>query len=148
LVLQSELPVELIGWQLCRGGAALNQEEIEKVLALGTPLAKFAIECNSKARTAYLEQTGEDGISLPDPVAMSIALDPAIGISWTAHHVDVETDSELTRGMTVVDRLGVAGNRRNKFVWADSLRHAPSTKVCWAIDIPRWKSALYGSLGS
>ena len=46
----------------------------------------FAIECNSRAREAYKEQTGEDGISLPDPVAMSIALDPTIGTEWSEHY--------------------------------------------------------------
>src|SRR5438309_9304999 len=44
--------------------------------------SRFAIECNSRARQAYLEQTGEDGISLPDPIAMSIALDPGVGTQW------------------------------------------------------------------
>ena len=46
---------------------------------MGTELANFAVECNSTARKAFRTQTGEDGISLPDPVAMSIALDPSIG---------------------------------------------------------------------
>src|SRR6267154_284731 len=78
IVLHSGLPVELVGWHLCRCEAALNPDDIKYVLSLGTPQARFAIECNSRAQQAYFEQTGERGISLPDPVAMSIALDPAI----------------------------------------------------------------------
>src|SRR5438034_6282342 len=118
IVLRSGLPVELVGWHLCRGEAALNPDDIQHVLSFGTPQARFAIECNSRAQEAYFEQTGEHGISLPDPVAMSIALDPSVVTSQTENDVEVETTSELTRGMTVVDRHNVAGNERNKAVWA------------------------------
>lgn len=146
IVMRSGVPVELIGWHLCRGEAALNLKDIEHVLSLNTPLARFAIECNSRAQEAYFEQTGEHAISLPDPVCMSIALDPSIVTNQSDHYVDVETTSELTRGMTVVDRLNVAGNDRNKSVWADILKQGIKAKVVWAIDNARWKQSLYKSL--
>jgi len=147
IVMRSGLPIELVGWHLCRGEAALNLSEIERVLGFDTPLARFAIECNSRAQEAYFEQTGEHGISLPDPVCMSIALDPSIVTNQTEHFVDVETASELTRGMTVVDRLNVSANDRNKSIWADVLKQRTKPKVAWTIDIPRWKQALYHALG-
>ena len=146
IVMRSGLPVELVGWHLCRGEAALKLNDIERVLSLDTPLARFAIECNSRAQEAYFEQTGEHGISLPDPVAMSIALDPTIVTQQSEHYVDVETTSELTRGMTVVDRLNVAGNERNKAVWADVLKQGVKAKVVWTMDIARWKQALFQAL--
>jgi purine nucleosidase len=145
IVMRSGLPVELIGWQLCRGEAVLGEPEIEKVEAFNTKLAHFAIECNSHARTAYKIQTNEDGICLPDPVAMCLALDPTIGTEWSEHYVDVETESEMTRGMTVVDRLNVAGDDRNRAVWAPVLP-GPKAKICWTIDNRRWKEALYAAL--
>jgi purine nucleosidase len=49
IVVRSGLPIELVGWHLCRGQAALNPSDIQHVLSFGTPLAKFAIECNSVA---------------------------------------------------------------------------------------------------
>lgn len=146
IVLRSGLPVELVGWHLCRGDAALHLDDIQRVLSLDTPLARFAIECNSRAQEAYFEQTGEHSISLPDPVAMSIALDPSVVTNQTEHCVDVETTSELTRGMTVVDRLHVAGNDRNKAVWTPVLKKGVKAKVVWTIDIARWKQALYSAL--
>jgi purine nucleosidase len=146
MVLLSGLPVELIGWQLCRGEAALSENDIAAVLALGTETARFAIDCNRVARKAYREQTGEDGISLPDPVAMSIALDPSVGTQWSEHYVEVETASELTRGMTVVDQLNVAGNLRNRQVWAALAGRRPNARVCWSLDIKRWKDALLTAL--
>jgi purine nucleosidase len=145
-VLRSGLPVELVGWHLCRGQAVLSLDDIKHVLSFGTPQAHFAIECNSRAQKAYFEQTGEHGISLPDPVAMSIALDPAIVTQQTENYVDVETSSELTLGMTVVDRLNVASNDRNRSVWAPILDRGNRAKICWTIDNKRWKQALYSAL--
>jgi len=146
LVFRSGLPIELVGWQLCRGAAVLAPSDIERISKMDTELANFAVECNSTARKAYHAQTGEDGISLPDPVAMSIALDPSIGYESSRHYVEVETASELTRGMTVVDRLGVTADERNRPTWAELLGRGPNAKVYWAIDAPRWKQALYSAL--
>jgi purine nucleosidase len=146
IVFRSGLPLEIVGWHLCRGAAVIGPSDIEHIGKIGTKLAQFAVECNSTARIAYRKQTGEDGISLPDPVAMSIALDPSIGYESSRHYVDVETASELTRGMTIVDRLGVAADERNRATWAELLDRGFETKVYWAIDAARWKQALYTSL--
>ena len=146
IVMLSDLPVELIGWQLSRYDAVVKPNDIDHILGFNNEVAKFAIECNSHARKAYMTQTREDGICLPDPVTMSIALDPTIGTEWSLHYVDVETHTELTRGMTVVDRLNVAGDDRNQNVWAEVLRTKRKTKICWSIDNQRWKEALFASL--
>ena len=146
IVMRSGLPIELVGWHLCRGEAVLNPSDIHHVLSFGTPVASFAIECNSRAQQAFLEQSGEHGISLPDPVAMAVALDPSIVTSQSEHFVDVETESELTRGMTVVDRLNVAHDERNRDVWAAQLVGADKAKVFWTIDNARWKQSLYAAL--
>ena len=75
----------------------------------------------------------EPGLSLPDPVTMAIALDPSICTRRSAHFVDVETVSELTLGMTVVDQLGVTKKEAN-------------IEVCWEIDVRGWKDLLYKTL--
>jgi purine nucleosidase len=146
IVMLSGLPVELIGWQLSRGDAVLQERDITRIQALDSSVARFAIECNSRAREAYKTQTGEDGISLPDPIAMCVALDPSVGTEWSEHYVDVETQSELTRGMTVVDRLNVAQDERNRVVWEPVLRTGRKSKVCWKIDIQRWEETLFLAL--
>jgi purine nucleosidase len=146
IVMLSGLPVELVGWHLSRGDAVVRENDIARIQGFNNDVARFAIECNSRARKAYKVQTGEDGISLPDPVAMCIALDPTVGTEWSAHYVDVETQSELTRGMTVVDRLNVAADDRNQAVWANVVQRERKTKVCWTIDTKRWKDALFSAL--
>jgi purine nucleosidase len=95
---------------------------------------------------AYQVQTGENGISLPDPVCMSIALDPSICTSASPHFVEIETASDITRGMTVVDRLNIAGNHRNSAIWKQALDGGHTARICWTIDVARWKQALYAAL--
>ena len=146
IVLKSGLPIELVGWHLSRGEAVLGAANIQRVLNFDTPVARFAIECNSRGQEAFFKQTGEYGICLPDPVAMSIALDPTIVTSRSRHFVEVATDSELTRGMTVVDRLNVAADRRNRATWATTLAAGQKAEVVWTIDHARWKEALYTAL--
>jgi len=146
VVLGSGLPIDLVGWHLCRGAAVLNQNDIDRVLAFNTDLAHFAIECNSQARKALKIQTGEDGICLPDPVAMCLALDPTIGTEWSEHYVAVETQSELSRGMTVVDRLNVAEDERNRAIWSALVGAGHKANICWQIDNQRWKQALHRAL--
>lgn len=142
VVFRAGLPMEMIGWQLSRGAAVVNASEIAMLKKLATPLADFAVRCNSVAMEAYRTQTGEIGISLPDPVAMSVLLDPTICLRSTRHRVEIETESDLTRGMTVVDRLNVAGNPRNREVWAEALKNDVRASVCWELDVPRWKALL------
>jgi purine nucleosidase len=146
MVFLSGLPVELIGWQLCRADAVIKPPEIDQIMAMNTALGRFAVECNSHAREALKIQTGEDGICLPDPVAMCVALDPTVGTSWSEHFVDVATYDELTRGMTVVDRLNVSEDERNRMTWQKAHSSAHKAKVCWEIDNKRWKRALLAAL--
>ena len=117
-VFRSKMPIEMVGWHVSRGPSVLTDDEIAAIDALGTAKAKFAIDTNSRARDAYRVQTGEIGLSLADPTAMAVALDRSVGLSWSRHRVAIECSSELTRGMTVVDRLNVAGDDNNRDVWA------------------------------
>jgi purine nucleosidase len=146
IVVHSGLPLEMVGWQLCRGDAVLHEQDIDRVLALKNPIAEFAIRCNDVAAEAAFKQTGQRGISLPDPVSMGIALDPGLCTSSSEHYVEIEVSSELTRGMTIVDRLDVATDSRNRDVWATAIERERKVHVCWGLDIPKWKNLLFSAL--
>jgi purine nucleosidase len=133
VVFHSGMKILMVGWEHCRGAANLDDGEIAQVLAFGTERARFAIDCNRSALKANREWLGDPGLALPDPVTMAIALDPAVCTRRSPHYVEVSCDDELTRGMTVVDQLGVTGK-------------APNVDVCWAIDVARWKATLYRTL--
>ena len=146
VVLRSQLPIELVGWQLSRGAAVVKGREIEEILALGTSFAEFAIRSNDTAAKAYRTQTGEEGIALPDPTAMAILLDPALALVSSDHFMDVQVDSGITRGMSVVDKLGVAQDERNRAAWSEVLERGRKHKVIWEMDIPGWKQSLLRAL--
>jgi purine nucleosidase len=146
VVLRSQLPIELVGWQLSRGPAVVNGREIEEILALGTRFGEFAVRANDTAAEAYHTQTGEVGIALPDPTAMAILLDPALSLVSTDHYTDVQIDSGITRGMSVVDKLGVAADPRNRAAWSEVVDRGRKHRVVWEMDIPGWKKALFKAL--
>ena len=77
---------------------------------------------------------------------MCLALNPSVGTSWSEHYIDVETHSDLTRGMTVVDRLNVADDERNLPVWERVISKGNKAKICWTLDAQRWKGALFAAL--
>jgi purine nucleosidase len=131
----------MAGWELCRGAAALDGDEIASLRAIGTPAAEFAIDCNRSAIAAAGRAFGHPALTLPDPVAMAIALEPGICTRSSRHLIEVETASDLTRGMTVVDQLDVVRRRRPE-AWASAREHT----VCWEIDVLRWKHLLRESL--
>jgi purine nucleosidase len=146
MVFLSGLPVEMVGWEFCQGEFALSLDEIAYVRSLDTQLAHFTIDCNEVAMKAFELQTGEIAISLPDAVAMAIALDPTIATKSSKHYVEVEIRSELTRGMTLVDRLNVAEDARNQPIWAQAINAGKHVSVTWAVDSARWKQMLYDLL--
>jgi purine nucleosidase len=145
-VFRSGLAIQMVGWELSRFEAVLNAEDIAEISALGTAVAAFAIECNSSGAVAYERQTGEQGISLPDPIAMAVMLQPELVLEASAHFVDVEIGSGLTRGMTVVDRLNVSGDARNERVWGEVRARAKKVEICWRLDVAGWKRLLKDSL--
>jgi inosine-uridine nucleoside N-ribohydrolase len=77
---------------------------------------------------------------------MAVLLDRSLVTSASDHYVEVETVSPLTRGMTVVDRLGVAPDPRNQAVWSATLQQARKCNVIWEINVSGWKQALMRAL--
>ncbi len=146
IVFRSGLPIEMVGWEFSQGEFVLSLEDIDSVRGIGTEYADFTIDCNIKGMRGYEIQTGEIGISLPDGVAMAVAIDPSIVTSTSRHLVDIECRSELTRGMTVVDKLNLADDVRNIDAWREALQNPNKPLICWELDAARWKGMLYDLL--
>ena len=146
---RSGLPIEMVGWELCRGEANLTDEDMRYCKeAIDTPLSHFTVDCNISALETNRQWLGDPGLGLPDPVAMAVAIDPTICTRSSKHYVDVECDGTYTRGMTVVDQLGVTvHDTANVEMWRPFReKGAPWTAVCWEIDAKRWKDLLYQTM--
>lgn len=146
MVFLSGMPVEMVGWEFCQGEFALDKEEMAHIRSLDTKLAHFTLNSNEVAIKAYGKQTGHYGLSLPDPVTMAVAIDKSVATEMSKHYVEIETASELTRGMTVVDKLNLADDKHNHRTWAQALKAGRNVGVTWAIDTRRWKQMLYDLL--
>jgi purine nucleosidase len=147
IVFRSALPVEMVGWELCRGAANFDEKDIARCRSLDTPLAHFAIDCNETAIRVNRELLGEAGISLPDPVAMAVALDPSVSTRRGRHWVDVECEGTLTRGQTVVDPLDVVKRGLESTTgWEWTRGREPNVTVVWEIDVARFKERVFRSL--
>ncbi|HKN31440.1 MAG TPA: nucleoside hydrolase [Roseiarcus sp.] len=147
-VFRSALPIEMVGWHVSRGASVLSDAEVAAIEALGAEKARFAIKSNSRAREAYHLQTGEIGLSLADPTAMAVALDRSVGLSWSRHRVAIECASALTRGMTVVDRLGVNSDAVNGHVWGAAAGESAGADILWTFDSAKFKSMLKAALAA
>lgn len=132
IVFHSGAPITMAGIELCRGEAVLNAADQQRLRALGTRYADFALDINGFLQTV-VARYGVEGIDLPDPVAMAVALDRAVLLDEARYYVDVETTGELTAGETVVDVLGISGR-------------APNASVGLRLDAGRFKEMLSRAL--
>ncbi len=140
IVLRSGMNLEMVGWEVGRGDAALTEQEIQDVYALNTPYAKFAMDCNMHALQLAKNWQGDPGMTLHDPTAMAIALDPSVSKRQGKYRVDVETCGELTRGMTVVDERNTVGTQAI-FTDAWAVRQ-PNVLAHHELDAAKWKALL------
>jgi purine nucleosidase len=147
IVFRSGLPIEMVGWELSRGDANLVGRDLERIRAYDNDLSRFALDCNRVVLNSTRTQSRDPGLGLPDPVAMAVALDPAVCTLKSRHYVEIETASALTRGMTVVDRLGRAGDEINAPAWGHLTIRPPNVSVCWQLDTGLWKEMLFRVLG-
>jgi purine nucleosidase len=133
----------MVGWELCRGEANLTEEEMEFAYSLKTEKADFTIDCNKHALDSSQNWLGDPGLGLPDPVAMAVALNPAVTTKVSRHNVQVVIDGPA-RGMTIVDQLHVGESEPHiDEHWSHTERNI---NVIWEIDSDEWKETLYKTI--
>jgi len=98
--------------------ALVFSEDIERIRAIGTPAGDAVAGMLSFYERHDLEKYGMAGAPLHDPCVIAYLIEPDL-FSGRACRVDVETDSDLTVGETVVDWWGVTGSPPNAMVMTD-----------------------------
>ena len=139
--MRSGLPVELIGWHLCRGGAVLHEPISSRFVGFNTNLAHFAIECNSHARMRTkrrrrMKMESACPIRLPCVWRSTQRLERMerpLCRSGNSKRIDARNDGGRS--------LECRGRRAQSSRLAGRDRGGHQTKVCWKID----QRALEGS---
>ncbi len=92
--------------------ARTNRDRIAAMRALGTPVAEAAADMMASHGKHEEEDRDKGGGPLHDPCVIAYLLEPSL-FGGRLCNVHVETGSEVTMGMTVVDWWGVTDGPRN-----------------------------------
>lgn len=122
IVFESGMPLTMVGWDVSRTYAVFDPREAARLRHLGTPLAEFCVDIQKVVNEFALNVTRLEGFDLPDPMAMAVALDPAVATTTKHLYVEIETSSISCRGQTIVDHLQVTGQAPNVNVVLEASR--------------------------
>ena len=92
-----------------------RKDRIERIAALGTRSAQVLVDWLAFFERFDEEKYGSDGGPLHDPTVIAYLLKPEL-FSGRHCNVEIETQSDLTVGMTVVDWWRVSGRKPNAMV--------------------------------
>lgn len=98
--------------------ALTTKPRVEAMRSLGTPAGTAMAEMLDFFERFDVEKYGSEGAPLHDPCVIAYLLQPDL---FTGRHVNVqiETQSELTLGMTVADYWGVTDHKPNAMFMQD-----------------------------
>ncbi|WP_281955717.1 nucleoside hydrolase [Pseudophaeobacter arcticus] len=98
--------------------ALTTRPRIEALRALGNRAGSFTAEMLDFFERFDMEKYGSDGGPLHDPCVIAYLIQPAL-FSGRQINVEIETQSELTLGMTVADWWGVTDHAPNAMFMGD-----------------------------
>jgi purine nucleosidase len=122
IVFESGMPIKMVGWDISRTYAVMESADRDALRAIDTPLARFCMDIQGTVEQFALSTTQLKGFDLPDPIAMAVALDPALATRTQRCLVEIETASSLCRGQSVVDHLHLKGREPNAEVVIEASR--------------------------
>ena len=115
-VFRSGLPVTMIGLDVTHK-ALMRAEHVERLRASGT-VGRLVAELHDFFARFHRETYGFDGAPIHDAVAVAHVLRPGL-VETVRRHVDVDCESSLCRGRTVVDLWRRTGQEPNADVGVD-----------------------------
>ena len=107
IVLNSGIPITVIGWDPSLYDAMIDTEKIHEIDAIGTKFSKFTNDIQVVLREMMKDIFGSDSYDLPDPLAMSVYLDNEIISQSVEVNVRVDTRDGMTRGGCILDFLNL-----------------------------------------
>lgn len=114
IVLNSGVPITMFPLDVTHQAIVLP-EDIKRIRDLGTPVGDAVAGMLEYYERHDLEKYGTAGAPLHDPCVIAYLIDKTL-FGGKPCRVDIETESELTMGQTVVDWWGVTGQDPNAVV--------------------------------
>ena len=111
IVFKSGIPIVMMPLDVTHRVLA-HKARVEKIKAIGSPAAVAMAEMLEFFERFDIEKYGSDGGPLHDPTVIAYVLRPDL-FKGRDCNVEIETKSELTVGMTVVDWWQVTGRKHN-----------------------------------
>ncbi|WP_312429856.1 nucleoside hydrolase [Lacrimispora sp.] len=137
IMLRSNIPITIIGFDVCLGDAALNKNDLEMLLESGKEEAVFSVKCNRSLLEYNLKRSGEHIVDLPDAVAMGVVLWPEIVTDSTECFCKACYIDPSTYGQVIVDDGSVLAVSDGFSV------QRPNSMVCRSIDNKAFKSKMF-----
>ncbi len=131
IVFESGLPITMVGLDVTHEAGA-GPEAIERLRALG-PVGEVAAELVTFFAGTYRRVYGSDAPPIHDAVAVAAVVEPGI-LKTRPMRVEIECESQLTRGETICDLHGI---------WS----RPPNAEVALELDREAFFEVLYRSLG-
>ncbi len=126
IVFESGMPIKMVGWDISRKYALLENDDCEQIKKIDSPLAHFSIDIQEIRKEFTKKVANIDGFDLPDPIAMAVAIDSSVATEVKEAYVTILTNDDYSRGQTAIDYIGATGNipnasivlqaDRNKFI--------------------------------
>lgn len=113
IVLRSGMPMTMVGWEICVKYGVIGPADYRLIRAFQTKEAEFFIKVNRVARRFTRETQGINGTTTPDPITMATVLHKEIVTKVFSRFVEVDNESEVSRGATYVDHLNVLKRKPN-----------------------------------
>ena len=117
IVFASGVPITMFPLDVTHKALVLPAD-LERFRTIGTPVGDAVAGMLGYYERHDVEKYGIAGAPLHDPCVIAYLIDPDL-FSGKACRVEIETDSELTIGQTIVDWWGVTGVEPNAMVMSD-----------------------------
>jgi len=127
IVFNSGIPLTVVGLDVTSQVKLTRNAIASAAASHHTAVSQFLSDCTEDLLTFAEERTGEPSLFLHDPLAVGVVIDPSL-VTKKAMHIEIETNGEVTEGMTVADR------RLLKSDW----KKTPNAEVCVRVDAQRF----------
>lgn len=107
VVLRSGIKLEFVGWDVSRKFAVITPADSALLRAMNTPFATFTMDIQRLLEKYTANETHLAGFDLPDPITIAYAINSSVANEIREMYLVVETKSQATEGMVVMDTLDV-----------------------------------------